>query len=31
MLQRAAALPKLAEQLGPKPFSKASFSEAPAS
>jgi hypothetical protein len=30
MLQRAAALPKLAEQLGLKPFSKASFSEAPA-
>ena len=31
MLQRAAALPKLAKQLGLKPFSKASFSEAPAS
>lgn len=30
MLQRAAALPKLARQLGVKPFSKASFSEAPA-
>jgi hypothetical protein len=30
MLQRAAALPKLAKQLGIKDFSKASFSEAPA-
>jgi hypothetical protein len=30
MLQRAAALPKLAKQLGVEPFSKASFSEAPA-
>jgi hypothetical protein len=30
MLQRAAALPKLAAQLGIKDFSKASFSEAPA-
>lgn len=30
MLQRAAALPKLARQLGVKPFAKASFSEAPA-
>ena len=30
MLQRAAALPKLAKQLGVKPFSRASFSEAPA-
>jgi Transposase DDE domain len=30
MLQRAAALPKLAEQLGISDFSKASFSEAPA-
>ena len=30
MLQRAAALPKLAKQLGIKRFSKASFSEAPA-
>jgi hypothetical protein len=30
MLQRAAALPKLAEQLGIGDFSKASFSEAPA-
>lgn len=30
MLQRAAALPKLARQLGVKAFSKASFSEAPA-
>ena len=30
MLQRAAALPKLAKQLGVEAFSKASFSEAPA-
>jgi Transposase DDE domain len=30
MLQRAAALPKLAQKLGVKDFSKASFSEAPA-